>query len=480
MQETGEVLKQNKMGVMPIGKLLFTMALPIIISMLVQALYNIVDSMFVAKISEDALTAVSLAFPIQNIIIAVAVGTGVGVNALLSKFLGMREFDKANKVASNSILLALVNFVVIALIGGLGAKFYFSIQTDIESIITMGTDYTVIVCVCSLGVFFQITYERLLQATGKTVACMIMQLMGAITNIVLDPILIFGLLGMPAMGVKGAAIATVIGQTVAMIVGFFLNTFHNKEIRIRFKEMLPDFKLLKEVYRVAIPSMLMSSVMSVTIFGFNQILLAFNTQTSMMGNTAAAFLGVYFKLQSFVFMPAFGLNSGMIPIVAYNYGAKSKDRIDRTVKLAIIASTGIMLAGFIIVQAIPRQLLAIFDASDEMYAIGIVGLRIISSSFLLVGFNIVMSGFFQALGNGMYSFIMSALRQIVIALPMAWLLSKTGKIENIWWSLTIAEALTLFVSIFFLVRINKKVKKNCMPDDNKANDDNANVVENIA
>ena len=463
---------------MPIGKLLFTMALPIIISMLVQALYNIVDSMFVAKISENALAAVSLAFPIQNIIIAVAVGTGVGVNALLSKFLGMREFDKANKLASNSLVLALANFIFIAIVGGFGAKYYFAIQKDvIEEVVQMGTEYTQVVCIFSLGVFFQITYERLLQATGKTVDCMIMQLVGAIVNIILDPILIFGLIGFPALGVKGAAIATVIGQTVAMIVGFCLNTFRNKEIKVRFKDMVPDFKLLKEVYKVAIPSMLMSSVMSVTIFGFNQILLAFNTSTSNLGITAAAFLGVYFKLQSFVFMPAFGLNSGMIPIVAYNYGAKSKERIDKTVKLAIIASSCIMLVGLIIAQAIPKQLLAIFDASEDMYAIGVIGLRIISSSFLLAGFNIVMSGYFQALGNGMYSFIMSALRQIVIALPMAWVLSKTGKIENIWWSLTIAEAFTLFVSIFLLIKMNKKVRKVC--EDSTTETENA-PVENEA
>lgn len=458
MEET-QRLVPNKMGTMPIGKLLFSMALPIAISMLVQALYNVIDSIFVAKLGEDALTAVSLAFPIQNVIIAIAVGTGVGVNSLLSKSLGQRNFDRANKVASNALLLAIVNTAVVALIGGLFARKYYEIQTDITSIVNMVTDYTVIVCVISVGVFFQVTFERLLQATGKTLLSMGMQLVGAVTNIVLDPIFIFGYLGAPAMGVKGAAVATVIGQILSMLTGLVFNVCFNKEIKLSIKGMIPDGKLLAKIYKVAIPSMLMASITSVTVFGFNQILLAFNTEASLIGNTATSFLGIYFKLQSFVFMPVFGINNAMIPIVAYNFGAKQKSRIWKTTKLSVIVAFCIMLVGFIILQSMPRVMLTLFEASEDMMSIGTVGLRVLSVSFLIAGFNIVMSGLFQAVGNAFYSLIMSLSRQIIIALPVAWLLAKTGSIDNIWWSLTVAEALTLFFSLFFLAKTKKMINR---------------------
>ncbi|MGN0772071.1 MAG: MATE family efflux transporter [Christensenellales bacterium] len=468
---------QNKMGVMPIGKLLFSMALPIAISMLVQACYNVIDSIFVAKLGEDALTAVSLAFPVQNVIVAIAVGTGVGVNSLLSKSLGQRNFARANKVASNAIILAIINTAVVALIGGLFARKYYEIQTDIESIITMGTEYTFIVCVISVGVFFQVTFERLLQATGKTLLSMAMQLVGAVVNIVLDPIFIFGYLGAPAMGVKGAAVATVIGQLLSMLTGLLLNVFFNKEIKITFKDMLPDKKLLARIYKVAIPSMLMASITSVTVFGFNQILLAFNTETSLIGNTATSFLGIYFKLQSFVFMPVFGINNAMIPIIAYNFGARQKSRIWQTVKISVVAAVSIMLVGFLILQCFPQAMLRLFEASDDMMSIGTVGLRALSVSFLIAGFNIVMSGLFQAVGNALYSLVMSLSRQIIIALPVAWLLSKTGKINAIWWSLTIAEALTLFFSLFFLKRTNRRISEEIAADNTKNIQDNTDIVD---
>lgn len=457
MQSSDPIVKENKMGTMPCNRLLLTVAFPIIVSMLVQAMYNIVDSIFVARIGQEALNAVSLAFPLQNFIIAVAVGTGVGTNALLSKALGARQFDRANRIAGNSFLLAAFSGIVILLFGIFGSRWFFSMQTDVASVVDMGQDYVFIICICSVSVFMQIAVERLLQSTGKTMLSMIMQLSGAITNIVLDPILIFGYLGFPAMGVAGAAIATVTGQFLAMFVGLVLHFGFNHEIRIRLRDLRPDWKIIRQVYIIGVPAILMSSLASVMVLGLNQILLRFNTETSLLGMVATNVLGIYFKLQSFVFMPTFGLTNGMVPIVAYNYGAKNRDRIMHTIRLSMIYAAAIMMIGLVLVQAIPAPLLRLFDADEEMLSVGVSALRIISISFVFAGFNIVCSSTYQALGNSVYSLLVSIARQLVIILPVAWLLSLSGNVAAVWWSIPIAEAVCVLLCVFFLFRIARRV-----------------------
>ncbi|MEG2561989.1 MAG: MATE family efflux transporter [Clostridia bacterium] len=471
--QTNEIVfKENKMGTMPIGKLLISIALPICISMLVQALYNIVDSIFVAQISENALTAVSLAFPVQNIMISIAVGTGVGVNAVLSKSLGEKNFEQSNRVASISVILGLLNTLVLVVFGIFGSRFYFEIQSGMTEIVDMGTDYLMIVSTMSVGLFIQITMERLLQSTGKTVFSMIMQLAGAVTNIILDPIFIFGWGIVPAMGVKGAAIATVIGQLISMTLGIIFNGVFNKEIKIKFKYMRLKWSLLKKIYAIAIPSIIMSSIGSIMMFGVNKILMGFNTAASSIGNTATAFFGVYFKLQSFVFMPVFGITNGMIPIISYNFGARKQDRLNKTIKQSMLYAIGIMLIGFVIFQSMPTLLLKLFKPTADMLQIGSVGLRVISISFLFAGFNIVCSSAFQALNRSVYSLIVSVLRQLVVILPVAWLLSLTGKIDAIWWCLPIAEFSSFFVCLVFLRLTNKNVSKMLAPRDiDDKNDD---------
>ena len=354
--------KENKMGVMPVNRLLISMSVPMMISMLVQALYNIVDSMFVAQISENALTAVSLAFPAQNLMIAVATGTGVGVNALLSKSLGEKNFDRVNKTAGNAVFLAFCSFVVFALLGGFFSRLFFTLQTDIEEIVNYGEQYLIICTVFSFGVFGQVTFERLLQSTGKTIYTMITQGVGAIINIIFDPILIFGYLGFPKMGVAGAAVATVFGQIVAFILAVVLNHFKNPEVRLHVRNFRPRARIIRNIYSVGVPSIIMASIGSVMTFGMNKILIAFTP-------TATAVFGVYFKLQSFVFMPVFGLNNGMVPIVAYNYGAKKPQRITHTVKLSILYAVGIMFIGLLVFLLLPDKLLAIFNASENMLKI---------------------------------------------------------------------------------------------------------------
>lgn len=445
--------QENKMGVMPVPKLLITMSLPMIISMLVQALYNVVDSMFVAKLNEDALTAVSLAFPIQNLMIAVAAGTGVGVNALLSKSLGEHKYETANKIAQNGILLAVLSSIVFAIAGFFGSRAFFAVQTDKVQIIEYGTEYMSVITIVSIGIFMQVTFERLLQSTGKTIFNMITQGTGAIVNIILDPILIFGLLGFPKMGVTGAAVATVIGQMIAATLGIIFNQVFNKEIHVTFKGFRPCKQTIGSIYKIGVPSILMQSLGSLTIFGMNNILLMVSTPT------AAAVFGVYFKLQSFVFMPIFGLTNGMIPIVAFNYGARNKKRIYQAIKLSAAIAVGIMIVGIIIFQLIPGDLLSLFEASDEMLAIGIPALRTISLSFVFAGFCIVISSVFQALGNGVYSLIMSVARQIVIILPVAYAFAKLFGLNMVWYAYPIAEVVTVILCIFLLKRIlDLKVK----------------------
>lgn len=435
--------KENKMAVMPIHKLLISMSLPMVIAMLVQAFYNIVDSIFVSRLSENALTAVSLAFPVQNLMIAVATGTGVGVNAILSKSLGEKNEERANQTANNGVLLAILSAAVFALLGATLSRQFFLSQTDIEEIVAGGTQYMSICLVFSFGIFVEIMMERLLQATGRTFHTMISQGVGAIVNIVLDPILIFGYLGFPRMGVAGAAAATVAGQIVAMILGIIFNLTVNKEIKLSFRKMKPNGGIIKRVYGIGFPSILMVAVSSLMNFFMNKILLGFVS-------TAAAVFGVYYKLQSFIFMPIFGLNNGMVPIVAYNYGAKKRDRIMKTVKLGILYAMGMMMIGLAVFQIIPDTMLQLFNASEDMLAIGRPALRIISLSFVFAGFCIVSGTVFQALGRSMYSLIVAVARQLVVLLPLAFLFSLTGRLELVWWAFPIAEIMSLAGSALFL------------------------------
>ncbi|HHV18468.1 MAG TPA: MATE family efflux transporter [Thermoanaerobacterales bacterium] len=441
--------KENKMGVMPIKKLLINMSLPIMISMLVQALYNIVDSIFVAQVSEHALTAVSLAYPVQNLMIAIAVGTGVGINAFLSRALGEKNFEKANSTANNGILLGLFSYVLFLIFGLLFSKSYFTSQTSNTQIIEYGISYLSIICIGSIGKFVQIVFERLLQSTGKTFYTMITQGTGAIINIILDPILIFGYFGMPKMGTAGAAIATVVGQITAAILAIIFNLKINKEINISIKGLKPDLEIIKNIYSVGIPSIIMMSITSVTTYGMNNILNKFSS-------TAVAVFGAYFKLQSFVFMPVFGLNNGMVPIVAYNYGAGNKERLTKTIKLSIIYASCIMIFGLILIQMLPEKILALFNASEDMLSIGIPALRIISLSYIFAGICVVASSIYQALGNGLLSLLTAFSRQLVVLLPTAYGLSLFGNVNLIWWSYPIAEIISLVLSVVFLKHIYDK------------------------
>ncbi len=439
---------ENKMGVLPVGKLLLSMSVPIMLSMLVQALYNIVDSVFVSRVSENALNAVSLAFPVQNLMIAVATGTGVGINALLSKSLGEKKFERANLTAANGLFLGICSAVVFAVLGALFSRTFFLVQTDVAEIVEGGTAYIQVCTICSFGIFISISVERLLQATGKTIYSMFMQMTGAIINIIFDPVFIFVF----DMGVVGAAWATVLGQVVGASMGIYFNAKKNTEITVRFRGFRPDWHIIRRIYSVGVPSIIMASIGSVMTFGVNKILIGFTT-------TATAVFGVYFKLQSFVFMPVFGLNNGMVPIVAYNFGAQKPDRMIRTVKLAVCYATGIMVVGVTIFQLFPHLLLGLFDASDYMLEIGVPALRIICLSFLLAGFGIVSSSFFQALGHGVLSLIISLVRQLIVLLPAAWLLSLSGQLGLVWWAFPIAEIFSGILSVLFLLYAYRKEVK---------------------
>lgn len=442
--------RENKMGVMPIGKLLMTMSVPMMISMLVQALYNVVDSYFVAQLSQDALNSVSLSFPVQNLMIAVAVGTGVGLNALLSRNLGEKNFEAANQAAGNGILLAFLSCLVFVVIGQTIPKSFFLAQTEIPGIVEQGTAYLTICCSCSMGLFMGVMFERLLQSTGKTIFTMVTQMIGAIINIVMDPVLIFGLGPFPEMGVAGAAVATVAGQIVGAVLGLIMNLTVNKEITFHLRYLKPRKQVIGRIYAVGVPSMVLSSVGSVMVFGLNKILITFT-------DTATAVFGVYFKLQSFIFMPVFGLNNGMVPIIAYNYGARNRERILQTMKLAVMTATGIMLIGLTVAELFPAQLLGIFNASEEMLSIGIPALRIICTSFVFAGVGIVCGSVFQALGHGVLSMISSIVRQLVVLLPVAWLFSLSGRLELIWLAFPIAEICAVIMCMVFTKRIIRTV-----------------------
>lgn len=441
--------KENKMGTMAIPKLLISMSLPMMLSMLVQALYNIVDSIFVAKINEAALTAVSLAYPIQNLMIAIVSGTCVGMNALLSKKLGEKNHEAANITARNGIFLGVMSFLVMAVLGGFGADFFMSTQTNNSQIHLYGTQYLRIVTTLSAGLFLAVTFSRILQSTGKMVHAMIAQAAGAITNIILDPIFIFGMFGLPRMDVVGAAIATIIGQFVEMSLTIIFNIKYNKELNLNMKDFRPNKQIIGNIYKVGIPSSIMMSISSVLVFFMNKILMAFSS-------TAVAVFGVYFKLQSFAFMPIFGLNNGMIPIIAFNYGARNKKRIMDTMKLSVCIATGCMLTGLILFQIFPGELFGFFDASEHMLEIGIPALRILSIPFIFAGFNIITSSVFQALGNGVYSLIISVTRQLVVILPVAYVFAALFGLTSVWWSFIIAEIVAVVMNIYLFSRIKKE------------------------
>ena len=451
-QENTSAPAENKMGTMPIGKLLFNMSLPMMISMLVQALYNIVDSIFVAKLSENALTAVSLAFPLQTLLIAVGTGTGVGMNALLSKSLGEKNFKKANTTASNAAVLYFFSYLVFFILGfTIVRPFYASqIGNADQEIMELGIEYSSTVMIFSFGLLAQVFFERLLTSTGRTIFSMTSQLTGAITNIILDPILIFGLLGAPKMGVTGAAVATVIGQCVAALVAGFCNHRYNHDVKLKFHGFRLDFHIIGTIYAVGIPTIIMQSIGSVMTYCMNRILIEFSS-------TATAVFGVYFKLQSFFFMPVFGLNNGITPIIAYNYGAGQRKRMLKTIKLSMLVAFCLTFIGFLCFEGIPQILLGMFNASDEMLTIGVPALRIIGIHYLIAWFCIVSGTVFQALGKAFFSMIVSIMRQLFVLIPAAYILAKLGGLHVVWWSFPIAEVISLMVSSFFLVRINRTI-----------------------
>ncbi len=432
--------KENKMGIMPVNKLLLSMSIPMMISMLVQALYNVVDSIFVAQISENALTAVSLAFPMQNLMISLAVGMGVGVNANLSRSLGQKDFQSVNKTAGNGLLVSFISYLLFLILGLTAIKPFFTAQAGAgeTEIIEYGVSYLTICCVFSFGCFLQVMLERLLQSTGKTIYTMIAQGTGAVVNILLDPILIFGLFGFPRMEIAGAAAATVAGQIAGAVLALIFNLKCNQEIKVSLRSFLPDITILKKILSVGIPSTLMSAMGSVMTFSMNKILVAFST-------TAVAVFGIYFKLQSFIFMPIFGLNNGMVPIVSYNYGAQKRSRITKTIRYSIFYSAGIMLAGLLLFQIFPEFLLQLFDASPAMIAIGVPALRTISLCFIFASVCVILISVFQAMGNGVFSMIISFARQLIFLVPSAFLLSKLGNVNLVWLAFPIAEIAAVII-----------------------------------
>lgn len=449
MSKEQTITQENKMGVMPVNRLLVTMALPMMISMLVQALYNVVDSIFVSRISEDALTAVSMAFPMQNLLIGLATGIAVGMNALVSKALGEKKTDTANSMAMHGVFLAICGYLLFLILGLSITRVFFVAQGASEEITQYGHDYLSIIMCVSFGVYIEVIYERLLQSTGKTIYTMFTQGTGAIINIILDPVLIFGIGIFPKMGIKGAAAATVIGQIVAAILAVIFNAKANDELHLDFRKFRPELKAVGNILFIGIPSVVMVAIGSVMTFCVNKILVVFSS-------TAVAVFGVYFKLQSFAFMPVFGMNNGMIPIIAYNYGAQKPDRIMKTLKLSMFYATCIMLIAFTIFQTLPGQLLGLFSASDDMLAIGIPALRTISFSFLLAGVSVICSSFFQAMGNSVYSMVISIMRQLICLLPLAYLFAQTGDIARVWLAWPIAEVVSLLCGLYFLNRVNKK------------------------
>ena len=449
---TNPLPQGNKMGTWPIGKLLVNMALPLVISMLVQALYNVVDTVYVSRISESAVTALGLAFPIQNLLIGCATGVGVGVNSLLSKSLGEQNYERANRTAGNGFMLSLMFFLCFLIFGIFFARPFFATQTSVPETLEGGSTYLTIVTIGSIGIFIEILFERLLQATGNSFQSMITQTTGAVINIILDPILIFGWFGLPAMGIAGAALATVIGQWCAAILAMGLNLKYNKELKLLRRHAKPDAYVLQHIMNVGVPSIIMVGIGSVMNFGINQILQGFS-------ETATGVFGIYFKLQSFFFMPLFGINNAVISIVAFNYGARKPERMMGTLKMAAVTGLCIMLVGLAAFQFLPELLLGIFDPTPEFMSMGIRALRTISWCFPVAAVCIILGSTFQALGTGIYSTIVSLARQLIVLLPAAWLLSLSGDVNLVWWAWPIAEGMGLTLTVlFFLRNYRQKVK----------------------
>ncbi|MBR7179497.1 MAG: MATE family efflux transporter [Oscillospiraceae bacterium] len=442
----------NKMGTWPIGKLLVNMALPLVISMLVQALYNVVDSIYVSRISESAVTALSLAFPIQNLLIGCATGVGVGVNSLLAKSLGEKNHERANRTAGNGFLLSAIFSAAFLIFGIFFARPFFATQTSVAETLEGGTVYLSIVCIGSIGIFIEILCERLLQASGNAFLSMVTQTTGAVINIILDPILIFGWFGLPPMGIAGAALATVIGQWASAILAMYLNKKYNKELDLKRAHARPDAFVIRTIMSIGVPSIIMVGIGSINNFGINQILQGFS-------ETATGVFGIYFKLQSFFFMPLFGINNAVISIVAFNYGARKPERMMKTVKLASLAGLSIMLCGLAAFQLMPELLLGIFDPSPEFMHMGVEALRTISWCFPVAAVCIILGSTFQSLGTGIYSTIVSLCRQLIVLLPAAWILSQSGVVNRVWWAWPIAESMGLTMTlILFLKNYRSKIK----------------------
>ncbi|MGL4362881.1 MAG: MATE family efflux transporter [Cellulosilyticaceae bacterium] len=446
-------IEYNKMADTPMMKLLLTMSLPAMLSMMIQALYNIVDSLFVAQIGEKALAAVSLAFPIQTMIIAVAVGTGIGLNSLISRSLGEKNQEKASLVADHGVLLAICSWIVFMIFGLFFSRSFFEMFTDDIEVIQMGTTYISTVTIFSVGAFIQINIEKIFQGTGNMVYPMIMQIIGAVTNIILDPIFIFGWFGIPKMGVKGAAIATVIGQFTAMAVSIYLITKRSKNIKISLKHFKFDFKIIKEIYMVGFPAIVMQSIMSIVVIVLNNLLIGFS-------QTAVAVMGIYFKVQSFIFMPVFGLTQGALPIIGYSYGAKNKTRLMTCFKQSIIIVILMMGMGTVLFNLLPVQIIQMFNGTEEMLAIGVSALKIISIGFIFAGISIVISTLFQAVGLGIQSLLISIIRQVVMLIPLAWILSKSLGVVGVWWSFPIAEFVAVILSVIIMaIQYRLKITK---------------------
>lgn len=438
-----ENVKENKMGAMPVGKLLFVMSAPMVASMLFQALYNIVDSVFVARLGQDAMNAVSLAFPLQTLLIAFSGGTGVGINALLSRCLGAKDQERVDRAANTGIFLCVMTSLVFMVLGICLARFYYRLQTQNQAIIDYGTSYITVCLGCALALFCQMCSERLLQSTGRTELSMITQITGAVINMILDPIMIFGLFGFPRLEVLGAAVATVIGQSIAAVIGFTLNVKYNKEIHLSVKKIRFHFATAAEIYKVGIPSIIMQSIGSIMNFGLNKIFISFT-------EAATAVFGAYYKIQSFIFMPVFGMNGAIVPIVSYNYGAGYEERYKKTLKYGVIAAMSIMTFGMVMFETIPATLLGIFSPSEEMLSVGVTAFRIIGIHFPVAGFCIVAGSVCQALRKPVYTMITSICRQLVVLLPTAYLLSLSGRLELIWFAFLIAEVVSLILNVFFL------------------------------
>lgn len=446
--------KSKMLGTLKMSKLVPKVSVPIMISLLVQALYNIIDSIFVAKYSPDALTAVSLAYPIQMLMIAVSTGLGTGINSFASRMLGNKNRNGALRAAANGIALEFTGFLIFFVFGLFFADKAFSLLTDDPLLKELGTTYLSIVCTASVGLFLSIGFERLMQCTGNTVLSMVTQLTGAIINIILDPIMIFGMFGFPRMGVAGAAWATVIGQCSGMLLGLFLNQFKNKELGLHVKYLIPEMSVIRNILTVGIPSIIMQSISSVMNIAFNAILIVY-------GNVAVNILGIYFKLQSFVFMPVFGLSNGLIPIIGYNYGARLKERVYSAIRTALIWAITIMALGMVIFQAFPEALLSLFETGEagEITELGVFALRIICVHFVLAAIGITLSTVFQAIGKGVYSMIMGLCRQLFVLIPSAWILSKIGGLNAVWWSFLIAEAVSLAICLVMYRSVNNKIFK---------------------